>query len=76
VSKLMLYCFQSHSSIVLGIVIRRLPVSVNMWASSHMSCMVGCVIFMCLSRLLSCMCIWINGRLSGLCTYLVSFDYG
>jgi hypothetical protein len=76
VLELLLYCFQSHSSLVLGIVIRRLPISVNMWASLPMSCMVGCVVFMFLSGLLSCMCIWINGRLSGSCTYLVFFDCG
>jgi hypothetical protein len=76
VPKLMLYCFQSYSRLVLGIVIRRLPMSINMWASSHMICMVGCVVFMSLSGLLLGMCIWINGRLSGLCTYLVSFDCG
>jgi hypothetical protein len=76
VPKLMLYCFQSHSSLVLGIVIEKLPISVNMWALSHMSCMVGCVVFMSLFGLLSCMCIWINGRFSGSCTYLMSFDCG
>ena len=59
--KLLLHCFQSHSSLVLEIVIRRLPISINMWTSSHMSCMVDCVVFMPLSRLLSCMCIWISG---------------
>ena len=61
VFKLLLYYFQSHSSLVLEIVIRRLPGFVNMWASLHMSYMVGCVVFMSISGLLSCMCIWING---------------
>jgi hypothetical protein len=54
ISRLTLYCFHSHSSLVLGIVIRRFPVSVNMWASSHMICIVGCVVFMSLSGLHSC----------------------
>jgi hypothetical protein len=54
VSRLMLYCFHSHSSLVLGMVIRRFPISVNIWASSHMICMVGCVVFLSLSGLHSC----------------------
>jgi hypothetical protein len=54
VSRLVLYCFHSHSSLVLGIVIRRFPMSVNMWASSHITCIVGCVVFMSLSGLHSC----------------------
>jgi hypothetical protein len=54
VSRLMLYCFHSHSSLVLEIVIRRFPTSVNMWASSHMICIVGCVVFMSLFGLHSC----------------------
>jgi hypothetical protein len=54
VSKLVLYCFQSHSSFVWEIVIRRFPSSVNMWASSHITCIVGCVVFMSLSGLHSC----------------------
>jgi hypothetical protein len=53
-SRLMLYCFHSHSSLVLGIVIRRFPIFVNMWASSHMICIVGCIVFMSLSGLHSC----------------------
>jgi hypothetical protein len=44
----MLYCFHSHSSLVLGMVIRRFPMSVNMWALSCMICMVGCVVFVSL----------------------------
>jgi hypothetical protein len=74
VSRLVLYCFHSHSSLILGMVIRRFPISVNIWASSYMICMVGCVVFMSLSGLHSCRLIWIRGRLSGSCTYLVSFD--
>jgi hypothetical protein len=54
VSRLMLYCFHSHSSLLLGMIIRRFPISVNMWASSCMICMVGCVVFMSLSGLHSC----------------------
>jgi hypothetical protein len=72
----MLYCFQSHSSLVLGMVIRRFPVSINMQALSCMICMVGWVVFMFVSRLHSCKFIWISGRLSGLCMYLVPFDCG
>jgi hypothetical protein len=30
VSRLVLYCFHNHSSLVLGIVIKRFPSSVNM----------------------------------------------
>jgi hypothetical protein len=51
VSRLVLYCSQSHSNLVLGIVIRRFPSSVNMWALSHITCIVGCVVFMSLSGL-------------------------
>jgi hypothetical protein len=51
VSRLVLYCFQSHSSLVLGMVIKRFLVFVNMWALSHVVCMVGCVVFMSLSGL-------------------------
>ena len=54
-SRLMLYCFHSHSSLVLGMVIRKFPKYVNMWASSPMICIVGCVVFMSLSGLHSCM---------------------
>jgi hypothetical protein len=48
----------------------------NMWVLSHVGCMVGCVVFMSLSGLHSCKFIWISGRLSGSCTYLVSFHCG
>jgi hypothetical protein len=54
VLRLELYCFHSHSSLVLGMVIRRFPVPVNKWASSPMICMVGCVVFISLSGLHSC----------------------
>jgi hypothetical protein len=54
-------------------VIRRFPVSVNMRA---LSCMVGWVVFMSMFGLHSCKFIWISGRLSGLCMYLVPFDCG
>jgi hypothetical protein len=30
ISRLMLYCFHSHSSLILEIVVRRFPISVNM----------------------------------------------
>jgi hypothetical protein len=69
----MLYRFQSHYSLVLGMVIRRFPVFVNMRA---LSCMVGWVVFMSVFGLLSCKFIWINRRLSGSCIYLVFFDCG
>jgi hypothetical protein len=74
VSRLLLYCLHSHSSLVLGIVIRRFPSSINMWATSFATCIMGCVVFMSLSGLHSCRFIWISGRLSGSCMYLVSFD--
>jgi hypothetical protein len=74
VSRLVLYCFQSHSSLVLGMVIKRFLVFVNMWALSHVVCMMGCVVFMSLYGLHSCRFIVISGRLSGSCTYLVFFD--
>jgi hypothetical protein len=54
ISRLVLYCFYSHSSLVLEIVIRRFPISVNMWASSLMICIVGRIVFMSLSGLHSC----------------------
>ena len=54
VSRLTLYCFHNHSSLVLGMVIRKFPVSVNMCALSYMIYMVGCVVFMSLSGLHSC----------------------
>jgi hypothetical protein len=54
ISRLVLYCFYSHFSLVLGMVIRRFPVSLNMWALLHMICIVGCVVFMSLSGLHSC----------------------
>jgi hypothetical protein len=50
----MLYCFHSHSSLVLGIAIRRFPKSVNMWASSPMIYIMGCVVFMSLFGLHLC----------------------
>jgi hypothetical protein len=46
VLELMLYCFQSHSSLVLVMVIRRFPLSVNKWALFCMICIVGWVVFM------------------------------
>ena len=60
--KLLLYYFQSHPSLVLGIVIRRLPISVNMWASSPMSCMVDCVV-LCLY--LDCFRVCVFGLMEG-----------
>jgi hypothetical protein len=76
VSRLVLYCFHIHSSLVLGMVIRSFPISVNTWALSCMIYIVGCVVFMSLSRLHSCRFIWIRRRLSDSCIYLVSFDCG
>jgi hypothetical protein len=72
----MLYCFQSHSSLVLEMVIKWFPVFVNMWALSCMICMVGWVVFMSVSGLHSFRFIWIISRCSGSCMYLVSFDKG
>jgi hypothetical protein len=54
VSGLLLYCFHNHSSLFLGMVIRRFPILVNIWALSFITCMVGCVVFMSLSGLHSC----------------------
>jgi hypothetical protein len=54
VSRLVLYCFHSHSSLIFGIVIRRFPMSINMWASSVMICILDCVVSMSLSGLHSC----------------------
>jgi predicted acyltransferase len=54
VSRLVLYCFHSHSSLIFGIVIKRFPMSVNMWASSFMIYMAGCDVSMSLSGLHSC----------------------
>jgi hypothetical protein len=51
VSRLVLYCFHSHSNLVLGIVVKRFPVSVNMWASSLMIWIIDSVVFMSLSGL-------------------------
>jgi hypothetical protein len=51
VSRLVLYCFHSHSNLVLGIIVRRFPMSVNIWASSSMIWMAGSVVFMFLSGL-------------------------
>jgi hypothetical protein len=54
VLELMLYCLQSHSSLVLVMVIRRFPLSVNKWALFCMICMVGWdrwVVFMSVSGL-------------------------
>jgi hypothetical protein len=55
--RFVLYCFHSHFSLVLGIVNRRFPSSVNRWAMLSMICMVGLVVFISLSRLHSCVLI-------------------
>jgi hypothetical protein len=49
--ELMLYCFQSHSSLIMVMVIRRFPLSINKWALFCMICVVGWVVFMSVSRL-------------------------
>jgi hypothetical protein len=46
VLELMLYCFQSHSSLVLVMVIRRFPLFVNKWAFFLMIFTVSWVVFM------------------------------
>ena len=51
VSRLVLYCFHSHSNLVLKIVIRGFPRSMNMWASSPMIWIVDFVVCMSLSGL-------------------------
>jgi hypothetical protein len=49
--ELMLYCFHSHSNLVLAMVNSRFPVSINNWALFCMICIVGWVVFMSVSGL-------------------------
>ena len=59
------YWFQSHSNLILGMVIRWFPLFVYISVLSYMIWMVGLFVFISVSKLHSFKFIWTNGSCKG-----------
>lgn len=70
-----LYCFHSHLSLFLVMVITLFQPLLYMWDFSPIIYIVGWLVCMFVSRLLSCRYIWTSGRCRGSLICLVSLDW-